>query len=310
MKSINFIIFFIIVIFNTHKSYSDEKVYIEIKINNEIITNFDLEKEKNYLNALNPNLKDLKDELQITIARDSIAKEVIKKDELKKYFDLNDKNININKFIKNFLENLGFNNEIQFEEYLLKYGWTLDEVKEKIKIEVLWNQFIFDKYQNQVQINVTKLKDKINSDKDKKFKTLYDLSEIVFQIKKDKNFKITYDSIKKSISEIGFENTANLYSVSDSAKIGGKIGWVDENSLSTKLSSALKNIESGQHTMPINLNNGFIILKINNKKNEEKIIDFDKELKKLIKFEETKQLNNFSKIYFDKIKINTKIDEY
>lgn len=310
MKSINLIIFFIIIIFNTHKSYSDEKVYIEIKINNEIITNFDLEKEKNYLNALNPNLKDLEDELQMTIARDSIAKEVIKKDELKKYFDLNSKNININKFIKNFLENLGFNNEIQFEDYLLKYGWTLDEVKEKIKIEVLWNQFIFDKYQNQVQINVTKLKDKINSDKDKKFKTLYDLSEIVFQIKKDNNFKITYDSIKKSISEIGFENTANLYSVSDSAKIGGKIGWVDENSLSTKLSSALKNIESGQHTMPINLNNGFIILKINNKKNEEKIIDFDKELKKLIKFEETKQLNNFSKIYFDKIKINTKIDEY
>lgn len=310
MKSINFIIFFIIIIFNTHKSYSNEKIYIEIKINNEIITNFDLEKEKNYLNALNPNLKDLKDELQITIARDSIAKEVIKKDELKKYFDLNSKNININKFIKNFLGNLGFNNEIQFEDYLLKYGWTLDEVKEKIKIEVLWNQFIFDKYQNQVQINVTKLKDKINSDKDKKFKTLYDLSEIVFQIKKDKNFKITYDSIKKSISEIGFENTANLYSVSDSAKIGGKIGWVDENSLSTKLSSALKNIESGQYTMPINLNNGFIILKINNKKNEEKIIDFDKELKKLIKFEETKQLNNFSKIYFDKIKINTKIDEY
>jgi len=310
MKSINLIIFFIIIIFNTHKSYSDEKVYIEIKINNEIITNFDLEKEKNYLNALNPNLKDLEDELQMTIARDSIAKEVIKKDELKKYFDLNSKNININKFIKNFLENLGFNNEIQFEDYLLKYGWTLDEVKEKIKIEVLWNQFIFDKYQNQVQINVTKLKDKINSDKDKKFKTLYDLSEIVFQIKKDKNFKITYDSIKKSISEIGFENTANLYSVSDSAKIGGKIGWVDENSLSTKLSGALKNIESGQYTMPINLNNGFIILKINNKKNEEKIIDFDKELKKLIKFEETKQLNNFSKIYFDKIKINTKIDEY
>ena len=310
MKSLNFIIFFIIIIFNTHKSYSDEKVYIEIKINNEIITNFDLEKEKNYLNALNPNLKDLKDELQITIARDSIAKEVIKKDELKKYFDLNSKNININKFIKNFLENLGFNNEIQFEDYLLKYGWTLDEVKEKIKIEVLWNQFIFDKYQNQVQINVTKLKDKINNDKNKKFKTLYDLSEIVFQIKKDKNFKITYDSIKKSVSEIGFENTANLYSVSDSAKIGGKIGWVDENSLSTKLSNALKNIEPGQHTIPINLNNRFIILKINNKKNEEKIIDFDKELKKLIKFEETKQLNNFSKIYFDKIKINTKIDEY
>ena len=310
MKTINFIIFFLVIILNAQKSFSEEKIFIKIKINNEIITNFDLEKEKNYLNALNPSLKDIENELQLNIAKDSIAKEVIKKDELKKYFDLKNENITIEKFVKNFFENLGFINEIEFENYLLKFGWTLKDVKEKIKIEVLWNQFIFDKFQNQVLIDVDKLKNKINSDKDKRFTTLYNLSEIIFQISKGKNFKDTHESIKKSISEIGFENTANLYSVSDSAKIGGKIGWVDENSLSTKLSNVLKNIELGQYTNPINLNNGFIILKINNKKDEKKTIDFDKELKKLIKFEETKQLNNFSKIYFDKIRINTKINEY
>ena len=118
------------------------------------------------------------------------------------------------------------------------------------------------------------------------------------------------NSIQKSISEIGFENTANLYSISDSAKIGGKIGLVDENSLSSNLSMALQSIKIGEYAKPVKINNGFIILKINSMENKEKIIDIDKELKKLIKSEETKQLNNFSKIYLDKVKINTKINEY
>ena len=174
----------------------------------------------------------------------------------------------------------------------------------------MWNQFIFDRYKNQIKIDLDKLKNKIKLDENNKFKSLFNLSEIIFRVEKNNNYANTLDSIKKSISEIGFENTANLYSVSDSAKIGGKIGWIEENSLSVKLSNAVKTINVGEYTEPVKLNNGFIILKINNKKNEEKVIDFDNELKKLIKVEETKQLNNFSKIYFDKVKINTKINEY
>jgi peptidyl-prolyl cis-trans isomerase SurA len=310
MKFINLIIFVAIFMLNSHKILSDEKVLIKLKIDNEIITNFDLEREKKYLSALNPNLKNISDELQIQIAKDSISKEIIKKNELKKYFDLKSDEIEIEKFIKNFFVNLGFNNKIEFESYLIEFGWTLSEIEEKIKIEVLWNQFIFEKYQNQIKIDLENLKSKIKLDEKNKFKTLYDLSEIIFQIEKNKNFTNTLNSIETSILEIGFENTANLYSVSDSAKIGGKIGWVNENSLSSALAKTIKTIQVGNYTQPIKLNNGFIILKINNKKNEEKIVDVENELKKLIKIEETKQLNNFSKIYFDKVKINTKIYEY
>ena len=310
MKFINLIIFVAIFTLYSHKILSDEKVLIKLKIDNEIITNFDLEREKKYLNALNPNLKNISDELQIKIAKDSVSKEIIKKNKLKKYFDLESDDIKIEQFIKNFFVNLGFNNKIEFESYLIEFGWTLSEIEEKVKIEVLWNQFIFEKYQNQIKIDIENLKSKIKLGEKNKFKTLYDLSEIFFQIEKNKNFTNTLNSIETSILEIGFENTANLYSVSDSAKIGGKIGWVNENSLSSALAKAIKTIQVGNYTQPIKLNNGFIILKINNKKNEEKIVDVENELKKLIKIEETKQLNNFSKIYFDKVKINTKIYEY
>ena len=310
MKLINFIFIIIIFLLNNNKLLSDEKVLIKFKINNEIITNYDLEREKNYLNVLNPNLKKIEEELQIKIATDSIVKETIKKQELKKYFEIDNENIAVEKYIENFFLNLGFNNMIEFENYLVKFGWTLEEVKRKIKIEVLWNQIIFDRFKNQIKIDVDKLKSKIKSNEKNKFKTLYNLSEIIFQIEKNNTYIKTLDSIQKSISEIGFENTANLYSISDSAKIGGKIGLVDENSLSSNLSIALQSIKVGEYTKPIKINNGFIILKINNLENKEKIIDVDKELKKLIKSEETKQLNNFSKIYLDKVKINTKINEY
>ena len=174
----------------------------------------------------------------------------------------------------------------------------------------LWNQLIFDKYSKQVQINEVKLKKKIEDSQKNEFKTLYNLSEIVFNIEKNKTLESTISSINGSILEIGFDNTANLYSISDSAKVGGKIGWIDENSLSSNLINSLKSLKKGQYSKPISLSSKFIILKINDIKKEKKMIDKDKELKKLILSEENRQLNNFSKIYFDKLKINTKINEF
>ena len=309
-KKIKILSFLIIIFFSINKTYANETIFIKIKIKNEIITNFDLEKERKYLIALNPKLNEINKDLQIKIAKDSVIKEVIKKNELQKFFKLNQKNEVIDGFIKNFYNNLGFNDSNSFNEYLNEFGWNLDEVYKKFEIESLWNQLIFDRYKNQLQIDKIKLRDKIEKYKDSEFKTLYDLSEIVFIVDKDKTYENTVMSINQSIIEIGFENTANLYSISDSSKVGGKIGWININSLSPKISNSLKKVDLGQFTSPVNLNSKFIILKINDIKKEKKIIDVNKELGKLIKSEENRQLNNFSKMYFDRLKINTKIDEY
>ncbi len=310
MKLKRLISIFLILFFFHSISPANENISIKIKINNQIITNFDLEKEFKYLTALNPNLKNISDELKIKIAKDSIAKEIIKKNELKKYFELNQSDKVISQFIKNFYTNLGISDETTFEKYLNEYDWSLEDVKQKIKIEVLWNQLIFERYKSQIKINEEELKKKIDLLEKEKKRTLYDLSEIIFQIEKNKSFENTINSISKSIQEIGFENTANLYSVADSAKIGGKIGWIEESNLSSKLSEELKKINIGENTKPVNISSKFIILKLNNIKKEKKIIDKKKELSNLIKSEENRQLNNFSKIFFDKIKINTKIYEY
>ena len=303
------IIFFLFFSYIT-KTFSNDNIKIKLKINNQIVTNFDLKKEKDYLLALNPNLKELKNELQNKIAKDSIIKEVIKKNEIEKYFKLNQKNEMINMFIKRLYTNLGFVDELSFENYLIQYNWTINEVKKKIEIESLWNQLIYDKYRNQVKIDKIKLMKKVENDQKNDFKILYNLSEIVFIIEKDKTYENTIKSIDTSIIEIGFENTANLYSISESSNVGGKIGWVDSNSLSSTLISSLKNLEIGEYTKPVNIGSRFIILKINDIKKEKRIIDNEKELKNLIKIEENRQLNNFSKIYFDKLQINTKINEF
>tara|TARA_Y100001958_G_C21204487_1_gene530742 strand:- start:200 stop:1135 length:936 start_codon:yes stop_codon:yes gene_type:complete len=292
------------------KTFSNDNIKIKIKINNEIVTNFDLKREKNYLIALNPNLKELKNELQNKIAKDSIVREIIKKNEVEKFFNLNQKNEMINIFIKRLYTNLGFVDELSFENYLVQYNWTINEVKKKIEIESLWNQLIYEKYRNQVKIDEIKLKEKIKSDQKNDFRILYNLSEIVFVIEKNKTYENTIKSIDSSIIEIGFENTANLYSVSESSNVGGKIGWVDSNSLSSNLTNSIKNLKIGEYTKPVKIGSRFIILKINDVKNEKKIIDKEKELKNLIKIEENRQLNNFSKIYFDKLQINTKINEF
>ena len=292
------------------KTFSNDNIKIKIKINNEIVTNFDLKREKNYLIALNPNLKELKNELQNKIAKDSIVREIIKKKEIEKFFNLNQKNEMINIFIKRLYTNLGFVDELSFENYLVQYNWTINEVKKKIEIESLWNQLIYEKYRNQVKIDEIKLKEKIKSDQKNDFRILYNLSEIVFVIEKNKTYENTIKSIDSSIIEIGFENTANLYSVSESSNVGGKIGWVDSNSLSSNLTNSIKNLKIGEYTKPVKIGSRFIILKINDVKNEKKIIDSEKELKNLIKIEENRQLNNFSKIYFDKLQINTKINEF
>ena len=304
-----FIIFFLFFSYVT-KTLSNDNIKIKIKINNEIVTNYDLKKEKDYLIALNPNLKELKNELQNKIAKDSIIREVIKKEEVKKYFKLNQKNIMINAFIKRLYTNLGFVDELVFENYLIEYNWTINDVKKKIEIESLWNQLIYDKYGNQIKIDKIKLKEKVENDQKNDFKIFYNLSEIVFIIEKDKTYENTIKSINSSIIEIGFENTANLYGISESSNVGGKIGWVDSSSLSSSLISSLKNLEIGKYTKPVKIGSKFIILKINDIKKEKKIIDNEKELKNLIKIEENRQLNNFSKIYFDKLKLNTKINEF
>ena len=172
----------------------------------------------------------------------------------------------------------------------------------------MWNELIYSRYYNQVKINKDEFIKKIDSLPNKPVNE-YLLSEIVFKKEKDQNLKDQVDIISKSIEDVGFENAANIYSLSESSKLGGKIGWVSENNLSQKILEKLINLKKNEITEIIQLGNNYLILKINKIRKKNISINKDEELEKMIRFETNKQLNQFSKIYFDKSKINYSINE-
>ena len=309
MPKVKFILFLFLLLIISFKSSTAENFYIVYKVNNEIITNSDIEKEYRYLVSLNNQLKNLEKQKIIELSKESALREKIKKIELIKYFDLKTINIDIDNYLENFYRNLNIKNKKEFEEYLQSNNISLNYVQKKIEIEILWNQLIYDRYIGQINIDRNQLKEKVKKLISTKKQKKYSLSEILFDIENNSNFEKKLENINQSISEIGFKNTANIYSISDSSKFGGKIGWIEEQKLSTKILEQLKALEVGQYTSPVQVGSSFLILKIEEIKYENAIINEEEELNKMIQFETSKQLDQFSKIFYEKIKINSFINE-
>ena len=286
------------------------EVSISLKVNNEIITNFDIEQEAKYLGALNNELKKLANDKIIIIAKNSLIREKIKKNEILKYFLFNKNEVLVNDFVKKFYTNQNFENEKMFIAYLDTYDLKFENVKKKFEIELLWNELIKQKFSSDININKLLLKQKIIDEKlSEKSMVEYELAEILFKVEKigDKKKKIA--KIKNDINVNGFKNAANIYSISDTAKFGGTVGWIDEGQLSKKILDSVKKLNIGDITEPIRTSGGYLILKIKNKK--EKKIELDKDiiLQNLINYELQNQFSKFSVIYYSKIKLNNLISE-
>jgi len=298
----------LIIIFVQSYLFATENVKIILKINDEIITNIDIQKEYNYLIALNNDFKEVNKKKAMSIAKESIIKEKIKKKELEKYYDLEEESNYLENVIENFYKTLGLNNTKEFKKYIEKYGLTYREIKQKIRIETLWNQLIYTKYNEQVKIDLEKLRKIIL--KQKENQNSYLLSEILFRSETNEDVNKKYELIKKSIESVGFKNSANIYSIANTSKLGGKIGWINENQLSKKIVKELEKLKINEYSKPINIIEGYLILKVEDvKKIKNNNLDVAKELKRLENYERDKQLNKMSNIFFSKIKNNTIINE-
>jgi len=294
---------------NTSIGISKEKVYIELIIENTIITNVDINKEKKYLLALNNNLKNLDKKQIYKISKESLIKEKIKEIELLNYFDLNTSSNIADNIVKNIIKNLNFNNENEFERYLQDYDLTIDDIKKKFVIEASWNQLIYDKYKKNVKVDENKLRKKLNEELKKNKLDEFNLSEILFELKTGENVNKKFESIKNFIKDNNFENAANIFSISDSAKFGGKIGWTNKAQISKNILNEITNLKTGEISKPIQINNTYLIIKVNQKRTVEQKINTDQEMKKLMLIEKNRQLNQYSLMYYNRIKNNLFINE-
>ena len=292
--------------------YSPSSFSIEnkilVKIDNQIITSLDVNNEYKYLIALNPNLKNSKKEDIIQLSKRSIINERIKKIEIEKNFNnpqIPEKFLDI--ILQNVYFKIGIENISDFKRYLSINDIDFENVKNKLEIEALWNELILIKFYSKININEDNLRKKIQESN--KFSKSYLLSEISFEVSNLSDLKSKYTEIRDVIKNKGFDFAALKYSVSTTSKIGGKLDWINENSLNKQIKDAIKDLKINDFTKPINVSTGFLILKINDVKNTQIEVNVEDELKKLTNYEKNNQLNQYSKIYFNKVKKNLQIDE-
>ncbi len=283
-------------------------IFIVAKVNQEIITNVDLDFEKRYLIALNPNLKKL-DQSRITeYAKNSLINEKIKKIEIEKKFKIIPNEQLLSKVISDIYSGIGISSLSEFESYLLTNNVDIQKVRGKIAIEIAWNDLIIKTFANEIEINQDLINKELEKFDNQKVDNLL-LSEIIFTINEKKELDLKFNEIKKSINQIGFEETARIYSLSESKKVGGNLGWIYKNQLSKEIKSALNEINIGDFTRPIVTSGGFLILKLNDIKSENIEIDKDVQLKKMIAFERERQFTRFSTLYYKRIYNSSEIDE-
>ena len=301
---INFILFL-----NVIFSYPVlSEVFIIAKVNEEIITNIDVDFEKKYLVSLNPNLNKLDNDRITEYAKNSLINEKIKKIEIEKNFEIDPNERLLSNVIADIYSSIGISSLSEFEGYLSQNEVDIQRVKEKIAIEIAWNDLIVRIFQNEIEIDKDLMSKELEKIDERKVENLL-LSEIIFTINEKKELESKYKSIKQSINEIGFEETARIYSLSDSKKSGGNLGWIYKNQLSKEIKDEINKINLGDFTKPIVTSGGFLILKLNNAKTENIKIDKNAQLKKMIEFERERQFTRFSTLFYKRIYNNAEINE-
>ena len=303
-KKITIGVFFSIIFFSISLAIENKILF---KVNNEIITSIDILTELNYLGIINKDLKKTTKNQAFEIVKRSLIREKIKEIELKKLF----KEVEVEeKFLNNVLidyfKSINIKTISEFENFFISKDINPNLVKKKISIEILWNQLIYSKFKQNVKIDRESIQNELSNNVKKKE---FLLSEILFNINESEKLNDKIVLLKKEIKEKGFSQTALTYSVSDTSNKGGKLGWVNETILSQKIKNEVKKIKVGDHTKPIVIPGGFLIIKIEDIRELDNSSDLNDEIEKIIKERTNEQLNQFSNIYFNKIKKDIVINE-
>lgn len=307
MKLIKYLIISIIYSILTVNNCISAENKILFKVNNEIITSVDILTELKYLKTINKELKKLEKEKAFEVSKNSLIREKIKEIEIKKLIkEIKIEDKILNSLILDYFNELEIKSILNFEKYFLDKNIDPNLVRKKISLELLWNQLIYSKYNQNVKIDEELIrKNLLKNDKQKEFL----ISEIVFNINEDENLDKKFNLIEESIKKINFSQTALTYSISDTANKGGNLGWVTETILSKKIFDKLKDLKNREHTKPILVPGGFLILQLLDSREVVKNFNIDKEIKKIVKEKTNQQLNRFSNIYFNKISKDIIINE-
>jgi len=310
IKKIRIIIILFFLIFLNIKEVNALENKILLKIDNQIITTLDIYEEIRFLKIFNPEVNSLSEKELIEISKNSIAREIIKKIEIMNFVEeIKVEDEFLLKFIKSNYSKIGINSIKSFEDYLNENNLDIKIAKEKIATQLIWNDLVFQKYNSKINIDREKIKEEILKNPQKKIQKELSLSEIVFEVTQKSELEEKYEKIIFDIEQTGFKNAALTHSISNTSSVGGFIGWVKEDNLNKNIKSEINKLEKGQYSKPIRTSAGFMILKLEDLREYEIEFDLNNKVKEMVRFKTNEQLNQFSNIYFNKVKKDLNFDE-
>ena len=297
------LIYFFTILCSSNVSYGSDDYKIIVKVNMQIISSHDIQKEKDYLSALNPQILNISDEEIKKITKQSLIREIIKKEEVDKYYNVDYETLkNLLPLVKGLYERLNINSQEEFEIHLAKYDLNLEYVLQKLAIESNWNALIYERYKDQVNIDKDEIKKNLELESSILGKEkLYLLSEIVFNAKNKEEYAGIYKKIIDAIKKEDFRSAATVYSLSDTAKFGGEIGWVGKNDISEKIYKQLTTLKVNEFTQPIKIGTGFLLINLDSIKEKERENNLNEQYNNIVNKETNRQLTQYSTIYYKKL---------
>tara|TARA_B100000963_G_scaffold339643_1_gene337531 strand:- start:1765 stop:2709 length:945 start_codon:yes stop_codon:yes gene_type:complete len=298
----NIFIILSIITLNTIQSIALENKIL-FKVEDEIITSIDIYEEIEFLKIFNPEINNLEESELLEISKNSILKDKIKKIEIMNFVEelkVDDKFLI--RLIKSKYSRLNIDSIEKFENYLKDNDLNVKKVKEKFTIELIWNDLIFQKFNKKIVIDKDRIRKEIlENPQRKQIKELL-LSEIIFNASNKNEYLEKYEKILFDIEKSGFKKAALIHSNSESSANGGIVGWVKEDNLNKNIRKVISKLQIKQISKPIRTSSGFIIIMIEDKRVSELKFNLAEKIDETIRFKRNDQLNQFSNIYFNKLK--------
>tara|TARA_B100000963_G_scaffold361513_1_gene397346 strand:- start:14747 stop:15670 length:924 start_codon:yes stop_codon:yes gene_type:complete len=305
MKNLFFFYFLIFICFFNQSSANIQNKII-LKIENEIITNYEIKnKILTTLVLAGDEINQMNIDKSKKQALDSLIQLKLKKIELSKY------NIPKNtKIINQYLMSVSSNNveslKNKFEDNNLDFQQFLDE----IEIQTKWQKFIYEMYSSKIQLDENSINKNLeNLIKNNEEVKEYKISEIEIPFENDTNFQNEIDSVKSQITKLGFGPTALKYSVSSTASKQGLLGWINSKTLSPQVYEIISQMQPGEISEPIKRQNTILFLKlIESRISKVKNVDTEELKNNLISQKKNELFNLYSRSHLSKLKNNILIE--
>ena len=300
------VLFIFILFFISNASKAKIENNIILKVENEIITNYDIKNK--ILRTLILSGQEI-NQKNINFLKEQSLNDLIfqklKKIELERFDFQNDRTQ-----INNYLRTISSNNIDLLKEKFKQNDTDFDLYLEEIEINFKWQKFIYKFYSNKIELD----EDSIQLELQKIIENKSDLEEFriseieVSDYNKSESEKIIAN-IKRQIEENGFENTALKISNSSTASKKGDLGWINGKSLSEQIYKILNKMKIGDISNPIKRQDSILFLKLNDKRiSKVDDIDIEKLKNRIINQKKNELFNLYSRSHLSKLKNTSFID--